>query len=114
MSQQPPLGPRSPSSAESERRRIPTAARGPYLAAVREGWQVARDAGDARQPALALALATYAHDGRARGVRVETLLRALDTVVRPPDGEGSLDFGDARAWAGTQVIRGYYAADRAD
>ena len=95
-----------------ERRRTPSAARGPYLLAVRDAWQLARDAGDPHHPALALAMAAYARDGRARGVGVSTLLRALDTVVRPPYGENpGLDFGGAREWAGTMLIRSYYQAD---
>jgi hypothetical protein len=111
-----PAADQRPSAARpegpAERRRTPEPARGPYLAAVRSAWRLARAADDASHPALALALAAYARDGRARGVPVATLLRALDTVVRPQHGgDAALDFGDARAWAGTQLIRDYYRAD---
>jgi hypothetical protein len=45
-------------------------------------------------------------------VAVETLLRALDTVVRPEHGgDAALDFGRAREWAGSRLIRSYYCAD---
>lgn len=117
----PPLPPGRPIATDAaldldvglaERRRIPEGARGPYLAAVRTAWQHALAAGDPSHPALALALATYARDGRARGVPVAILLRALDMVVRAHHGgDPALDFGNARAWAGTQVIRDYYRAD---
>jgi hypothetical protein len=95
-----------------ERRRIPHAARTPYLSAVREAWTRGRDAGEANPPALALALAVYARDGRARGVPVDVLLRALDTVVRPPvAGRARVDPSLARAWAGAELIRAYYRDD---
>jgi hypothetical protein len=95
-----------------ERRHTPAAARGPYLAAVRDAWERARAAHDSEHPALCLALAAYARDGRARGVPVEVLLRALDTVVRPErGGDAVLDFGRVREVAGTQLIRSYYRAD---
>lgn len=94
-----------------ERRRIPPAARGRYLAAVREAWHVARDAHDARHPRLALALAAYARDGRARGATVGMLLHGLDVLVRSVHGgDGSLDFGDAREWGGSVLIRSYYGS----
>jgi hypothetical protein len=98
--------------ASSERRRLPSAARGPYLDAVRAAWRSAREVHDRRHPALALALAAFARDGRAREVPVEVLLRALDTIVYPQDGgDTQLDFSDARDWAGTLLIRRYYGAD---
>jgi hypothetical protein len=63
-------------------------------------------------PGTRLALATYARDGRARGVPVSVLLRALDTIVRPSaGGDAALDLGGARALAGTALIRAYYAHD---
>jgi hypothetical protein len=103
----------APLAAEPvERRHTPAAARGPYFGAVREAWQVAGRAGNAHHPALALAIAAYARDGHARGVPVQTLLRALDTVVRPErGGEAALDFGRAREVAGTLLIRSYFRAD---
>ncbi len=95
-----------------ERRHTPAAARGPYFMAVREAWRRARAAHDAEHAGLCLALAAYAHDGRARGVPVATLLRALDTVVRPDQGgDAALDFARARETAGTRLIRSYYQAD---
>jgi hypothetical protein len=103
-----PSAPR-PSPAPTERRHTPAAARSPYLAAVREAWQRAHAAHDADDPALALALAAYARDGRARGVPVATLLRALDIVVCPArGGDARLNFGRARETAGTWLIRSYY------
>jgi hypothetical protein len=67
---------------------------------------------DPRHPRSRLALAAYARDGRARGVAVQTLLRALDTVVAPErGGDAALDFGGAREVAGTMLIRAYYRAD---
>lgn len=99
-------------TGDTERRRTPHAARGPYLDAVRSAWRVAREAHDERHPALALALAAYARDGSAREVPVEVLLRALDTIVYPQHGgDAQLDFSDARDWAGTLLIRRYYGAD---
>jgi hypothetical protein len=93
-----------------ERRHTPHAVRGTYFGAVRDAWQRARAAHDAEHPALRLALAMFARDGRARGVPVEALLRALDTIVRPhPGGDAALDFGRAREAAGTLLIRAYYA-----
>jgi hypothetical protein len=101
-----------PPARELERRHTPAAARGPYLTAIREAWQHARAAYDAAPPALVVAVAAFAHDGRARGVPVETLLRALDTAIcRAPAGERGLDHGRVREWAGTQLIRSYYCAD---
>jgi hypothetical protein len=95
-----------------ERRHTPAAARGPYFGAVRDAWRRALAAQDPEHPALRLALAAYACDGRARGVPIETLLRALDTVVRPAQGgDAALDFGRARERAGTMLIRSYYRAD---
>jgi hypothetical protein len=103
-----PSAPR-PSPALPERRHTPAAARSPYLAAVREAWQRAHAAHDADDPALGLALAAYARDGRARGVPVATLLRALDIVVCPArGGDARLNFGRAREAAGTWLIRSYY------
>jgi hypothetical protein len=106
-----------------ERRRVPPEARTPYFTAVREAWRRARHAlpltagpgEEGGRRVLALALAAYARDGRARGVPVATLLRALDTVVRPQDGgDPTLDAGGARAWAGSALIRAYYAGGTAD
>ena len=95
-----------------ERRRVPAAARGPYFVALRAAWQAAREAGNAEHRALALTLAAYARDGRARGVPVALLLRALDTIVRPGlGGDLALDFGRVREWAGAEVIRRYYQDD---
>jgi hypothetical protein len=102
----------SPLPALPERRHTPAAARSPYLAAVREAWRRAHAAHDADDPALGLALAVYARDGRARGVPVTTLLRALDIVVCPAQGgDAHLNFGRAREAAGTQLIRSYYRGD---
>jgi hypothetical protein len=99
-------------SPESERRHTPAAARGPYFRAVRDAWQRAGAAHDPNHPALALALAAYARDGRARAVPISTLLRALDTVVRPErGGDSELDFGRTREIAGSLLIRSYYRAD---
>ena len=96
---------------EPERRHTPAAARGPYFGAVRDAWRLALRAHDAHHPALALAIAAYARDGHARGVPIQTLLRALDTVVRPDrGGDAALDFGTAREVAGTLLIRSYYRA----
>jgi hypothetical protein len=93
-----------------ERRHTPHAVRGTYFGAVREAWQRARAAHEAEHPALRLALAVFARDGRARGVPVEALLRALDTIVRPhAGGDAALDFGRAREAAGALLIRAYYA-----
>lgn len=101
-----------PHEPHVERRRTPAAARGPYFMAVREAWRLARDAGDPDHPRLALAIAAYARDGRARAVPVATLLRALDTVVSPSHGgDPALDFGRARELAGSLLIRSYYRAD---
>lgn len=84
-----------------ERRHTPHTARGPYFGAVREAWRRAREAHDAEHPALRLAVAAYAGDGRARGVPIETLLRALDTVMRPADdGHPALASDAIRAYAG--------------
>jgi hypothetical protein len=95
-----------------ERRHTPAVARGPYFGAVREAWRRARDAHDPEHPALGLALAAYARDGRARGVPVQTLLRALDTIVRPHEGgDPALAGGALREQAGTLLIRAYYRAD---
>jgi hypothetical protein len=80
--------------------------------AVREAWQRAHAANDAHDPGLGLALAAYARDGRARGVPVATLLRALDIVVCPArGGEAHLNFGRVREAAGTCLIRSYYRGD---
>ena len=95
-----------------ERRRVPAAARGPYFLALRAAWRTASEARDGEHPALALAVAAFARDGRARGAPVELLLRALDTIVRPQlGGDAALDFASVREWAGTQLIRAYYQAD---
>jgi hypothetical protein len=96
----------------TERRRVPAECRGPYFGAVREAWRLARAAGDDGRVRLSLALAVYARDGRARGVPVATLLRALDTIVAPhAGGDDALDYGGARAWAGSALIRAYYRDD---
>jgi hypothetical protein len=88
------------------------AARGPYLSAVREAWRRARDSHDPHSDALAFALSVFARDGRARGQSVASLLRTLDSLVRPArGGDAALDFDNVREWAGTQVIRAYYQAD---
>ena len=101
-----------PAPGLPERRHTPAAARSPYLIAVREAWRRAHASHDADDVALALALAAYARDGRARGVPVATLLRALDIVVCPArGGDARLDFGRAREVAGTQLIRSYYRGD---
>jgi hypothetical protein len=95
-----------------ERRRVPAAVRGPYLLALRAAWRIAREAEDAEHPALALALAAYARDGRARGVPIVLLLRARDTIVRPGlGGDLAVDFGRVREWAGAEVIRRYHQDD---
>ena len=86
--------------------------RGLYLTAVREAWHRALDAREMRSDGLALALWAYARDGRARGVSVATLLRALDLLVRPvPGRDPAPDVDRVREWAGTQVICAYYRAD---
>jgi hypothetical protein len=96
----------------TDRRRVPAPARSPHFAAVQAAWRAACAAFDPGHPTLALALAAYARDGRARGVPVAVLLGALDTVVRPASGgDPGLDAGGARARAGTALIRAYYAAD---
>jgi hypothetical protein len=113
---QPPAGPRPTPTVAPERRRTPAGARGPYFAAVRRAWRAACEAGDPDRPELALALATFGCDGRARGVPVETLLRALDTIVHEADAErlelsAAGTRASAREWAGERVIRAYCAAD---
>jgi hypothetical protein len=88
------------------------AVKSPYLGAVREAWRNACLLSDPRSPALDLALRAFARDGRARGASVGSLLRALDSLVRPPDGKDSgLDVPMLREWAGTQVIRSFYRDD---
>lgn len=86
-----------------------------YLGAVRDAWRNARAAHESRSDALILALRMFARDGHARGVPIASLLRSLDSLVRPepaellgPDSDG---FDAVRAWAGTEVIRAYYRAD---
>ena len=88
---------------------VARAPRSPYLDAVRRAWRsVAADV-DPRIDALALALHAFARDGRARGASVESLLRALDRLAHPPIGEPEPGFTYVREWAGTEVIRAYYA-----
>ena len=82
--ERPPLAAQAP-----ERRHTPAAARGPYLSAVRDAWQHARAAHDAEHPALLLALAAYARDGRARGVPVEVLLTGKFAVQPPVIGRAA-------------------------
>ncbi len=95
-----------------ERRRTPAATRGPYLDAVRRAWMRVAAPRELASPALSLALAAYARDGRARDVPVETLLRALDIVLCPRDGDDPrLDVSEVRAWAGQRVIRYYHGVD---
>lgn len=85
--------------------------RSAYLGAVRVAWRRARAGEEPRADALALALRVFARDGRARGATVESLLRALDGVVRSVDGPEADDADRVRDWAGTQVIRAYYCDD---
>lgn len=101
-------------SQEPEQQPAPSewAPKGPYLGAVREAWRNACRLSDPRSPALDLALRAFARDGRARGASVGSLLRALDSLVRPPDGgDTELDVPTLREWAGTQVIRSFYRDD---
>lgn len=90
-----------------ERRRLPAAVRGPYLAAVRRAWR----AGVAPVE-LALALAAFARDGRARALPLDVLLRALDVVLAEPDGRGAMtEAGALRGWAAAHVLRLYHGLD---
>ena len=104
----------SPGSTPESSREIShreNAGRSPYLAAVRDAWARLRAELDPRGDALALALAIFARDGRARGVPVAALLRALDSLIRPTAEMEGVGFARVREWAGTQVNRADYRAD---
>ena len=89
-----------------------TAPTGEYIGAVRDAWRAASLLPDPHSPTLQGALRAFAHDGRARGASVGSLLRALDALVRPHEGgDAGLDVPTLREWAGTQVIRSYYRDD---
>lgn len=88
----------------------PPDAGSPYLAAVHRAWREVCATTEPRSDALRLALHALARDARARGLAVQSLLKALDQLTKPPTPADAATpgFERVREWAGTEVIRAYY------